>query len=63
MSRLHTMARFDERVPAPDFVGTCEGCGELILKGEEHFDNEGDLIHNDSSCMTEYLKQIANYIQ
>lgn len=57
------MARFDERVPAPDFIGTCEGCGSLILKGEEHFDNEGELVHDDYICMKEYFKKIADYEQ
>lgn len=61
MNRLASMARFDERIHEPEFVGTCEGCGHLIFKGEEHFDYEGDLIHDDSSCVMDYFKKIAEY--
>lgn len=61
MYRMETMARFDERIPAADFVGTCEGCGELILKGEDHFGIDGDLVHDDSTCIREHFKSIADF--
>lgn len=63
MSRLQTMARFDERIPEPSFIGTCEGCEELITAGEEHFNHEGELVHDESDCIREYFKKMADLVQ
>ncbi|APA05087.1 hypothetical protein VK94_08190 [Bacillus sp. LK7] len=63
MSRLHSMARFDERIPETKALGSCEGCQEVITVGEEHFNYEGDLIHDDSECMRMFLKQVSEYVQ
>ncbi|CAF1778354.1 hypothetical protein NRS6094_04353 [Bacillus subtilis] len=63
MSRLQTMARFDERIPEPTVIGKCKGCGEIITASEEFFDHEGEFIHDESDCIREYFKEIADLVQ
>jgi hypothetical protein len=59
--RLESMARFDESIPEALPVGACEGCNEVILSGEEHFNYDGELIHDDGCCLSDYFKKIAEY--
>ncbi|MEK4150023.1 hypothetical protein NST02_23555 [Robertmurraya sp. FSL W8-0741] len=39
----------------PKVVGTCEGCGEEILVGEDVYDFDGELVHQQSSCCMEFI--------
>ena len=57
--RQHTMSRFDEEIEEPFVLGDCEGCGLEVYEGDEHFDYQGDLIHNDASCVMEYFENMA----
>lgn len=46
-----------ERVP--EVVGTCEGCGEDIVAGDDIYDFDGGLVHQDSSCCMDYVANMS----
>ena len=39
----------------PEIVGECEGCGGDIYEGEDIYDFNGALLHQDSSCCKEFI--------
>lgn len=61
MDRQYSMSRFNETIPLAEVVGTCEGCGEEIIQGEDYFGLDGDLVHDDSTCIREHFKTIADF--
>lgn len=57
MSRLKTMARFDERIDEPSEFGRCDHCGGEIYDGDYIAETtEGDVLHDD--CVDEFLESI-----
>ena len=40
----------------PIIVGTCAGCGYEIYKGDPIYRIDGQMIHTDMECVTEYFK-------
>lgn len=61
MDRQYSMSRFNESIPVVEAIGTCEGCGEVIIQGEDYFGLDGDLVHDDSTCIREHFKSIADF--
>ena len=45
--------------PEPEVVGICEGCGEDIYEGDDIYDFNGAMIHQDSGCCEEYISNAA----
>ena len=45
--------------PEQEVVGECLGCGEEIYKGEDVYDYNGELLHQDSSCCMEYISNAS----
>lgn len=37
-------------------IGVCEGCEENIEHGEEYLDFDGVLLHEDSICIRDYVR-------
>lgn len=57
--RVTSMSRFDETVPEPITVATCESCGREIYAGDEVYrvDDGGGYVHDDGGdCADEYAK-------
>ena len=54
MSRLHTMARFEESIPEPKIVGECEECGAEFYEGSEVIKWEG-MLFCDKFCLVDNL--------
>ena len=36
-------------------VGECAGCGEDIYEGQDIYDCEGELIHQNEECCSQYV--------
>ena len=43
----------------PKVVGECEGCCEDIYEGEDVYDFDGGLVHQDSECCGQYIANIS----
>jgi len=54
MSRLQTMARFDEEIPEERVGGFCVNCNEPLYEGQEvvKFDNE---LFCDVECFKQHM--------
>ena len=37
-----------------NIIGCCETCGDVIFEGEEHFDFEGEYVHDAYDCLRTY---------
>lgn len=46
-------------VHEPRVVDYCEGCGEEIFEGEDVYDYNGAMIHQESMCCMEYISNSA----
>ncbi|MEN0648882.1 hypothetical protein NSQ82_07615 [Caldifermentibacillus hisashii] len=46
----------------PKVVGYCEGCGEKIYEGDDVYDYDGGMIHQDSSCCMDYVANMSRCI-
>lgn len=46
----------------PEVVGCCEGCGDDIYSGEDIFDFDGDLLHQDSCCCRDYVANVSRRV-
>ncbi len=40
----------------PEVVGHCAACGEPIYAGEAFFADETDMLHNDETCLWEWMR-------
>ncbi len=58
MRRL-TMARFEEPDAVEIPVGSCVGCLEDIFAGEDIWDIDGDLLHDEYDCMKGYVDRVS----
>jgi hypothetical protein len=47
------------REQEPEIIGTCEGCGDDILEGEDIYDFDGGLVHQDSDCCLQYVANMS----
>ncbi|USK61305.1 hypothetical protein [Peribacillus asahii] len=43
----------------PKVVGECEGCHEAIYEGEDVYDFDGGLVHQDPDCCMQYVANIS----
>lgn len=43
----------------PKVVGECEGCHEDILEGDDVYDFDGGLVHQDSECCMQYVANMS----
>lgn len=50
------MPEWTTREPEREDVGTCAACGEPIYAGEAIRRDEGHMIHNNKTCLTEWVK-------
>lgn len=41
--------------PEPKVVGCCEGCGDDILEGQDIYEFEGGLVHQEEECCMRYV--------
>lgn len=58
MSRINTMARFNENVPDTKVVGQCVHCRGEVTEGDEvvHTLDGGNLVHRDD-CWAKYCDE------
>ena len=54
MSRLHSMARFDETIPDPKVIGECEECGCEFYEGYEVIRWDG-MFFCDKDCLVDHI--------
>lgn len=50
------MVEWTTREPEREVVGECAACGEPIYAGEAIRRDEGHMIHNNKTCLTEWAK-------
>jgi len=43
----------------PKSVGECEGCHEDILEGDDVYDFDGVLVHQESDCCMQYVANMS----
>lgn len=43
----------------PLVVDECEGCHENIYAGDDVYDFDGSLVHQDSSCCMDYVANMS----
>jgi hypothetical protein len=46
--------------PEPKTAGECLGCGGEIYEGDEVYENEDGLVHDDTDCILQYAKEALN---
>ncbi|WP_052343610.1 hypothetical protein [Bacillus massiliigorillae] len=39
----------------PEVIGECAGCGEEIYAGQDIYDCEGELVHQDEECCMQFV--------
>lgn len=50
------MLELAQKEPERQVAGTCAACGEPIYAGELIRTDEGHMLHNDTICLTEWIK-------
>lgn len=43
----------------PMEIGNCSGCEHSVYDGEDHLEFDDVLLHDDSTCLTNYIRDNA----
>jgi len=57
--RITRIEKYGYLEPEPKIIAYCDGCGEGIYEGQDIYEFEDVILHQDSQCCEDYIGHFA----